>query len=207
MNPPPSPRADLRIVREDDPEHARLTGLGWRVVSRSWGARLTLADDADVSALEAALAAVRRAGYAVRRLGGADLPALADLDERVGPDFPDTPASRHEPLPADLGRDLAAGRWLAFGASAPGGGLVAFTILRPEPDRWEVERTAVDAAHRRRGLATAVKAASILATRAAGARCWGTGGAGVNAGSLAVNRALGFELEPAWHALAPPPPA
>ena len=63
------------------------------------------------------------------------------------------------------------------------------------------------AEHRRRGLATAVKAASILATRAAGARCWGTGGAGVNAGSPAVNRALGFELEPAWHAPAPPPPA
>ena len=207
MNPPPSPRADLRIVREDDPEHARLTGLGWRVVSRSWGARLTLADDADVSALEAALAAVRRAGYAVRRLGGADLPALADLDERVGPDFPDTPASRHEPLPADLAAHLGEGRWFAFGALDAAGGLVAFTILRPEPDRWEVERTAVDAAHRRRGLATAVKAASILVTRAAGARCWGTGGAGVNAGSLAVNRALGFELEPAWHALAPPPPA
>ena len=101
MNPSRRARADPRIVREDDPEHARLTGLGWRVVSRSWGARLTLADDADVSALEAALAAVRRAGYAVRRLGGA----------------------------------------------------------------------------------------------------------GVNAGSLTVNRALGFELEPAWHALAPPPPA
>lgn len=89
---------------------------------------------------------------------------------------------------------------------APDGGLVAFTVLRPEPDRWEVERTAVAAGHRRRGPATAVKAASILVTRAAGARCWGTGGAGVNAGSLAVNRALGFELEPAWHALAPPPP-
>ena len=34
------------------------------------------------------------------------------------------------------------------------GGLVAFTILRPEPDRWEVERTAVAAEHRRRGPAT-----------------------------------------------------
>ena len=207
MNPSRCARPDLRILREDDPEHDRLIARGWRIVSRSWGARLTLTEDADVSALEAALAAARRAGYAVRRLGGGDLGALADLDERVGPDFPDTPASRHEPLPADLGRRLDGGGWLAFGAEAPGGGLVAFTILRPEPDRWEVERTAVDAAHRRRGLATAVKAASILATRAAGARCWGTGGAAVNAGSLAVNRALGFELEPAWHALAPPPPA
>ncbi|WP_315213410.1 hypothetical protein [Actinomyces dentalis] len=39
------------------------------------------------------------------------------------------------------------------------------------------------------------------------ARCRGAGGAGVNAGSPAVNRAPGFELEPAWHAPAPPPPA
>lgn len=160
MNPSRRARVDLRILREDDPEHDRLTNLGWRVVSRSWGARLTLADGADVSALEAALAA-----------------------------------------------HLGDGTWLAFGASAPDGGLVAFTILRPEPGRWEVERAAVDAEHRRRGLATAVKAASILATRAAGARCWGTGGAAVDAGSPAVNRALGFEFEPAWHAPAPPPPA
>lgn len=129
---PASP--DPRIVREDDPEHDRLIARGWRIVSRSWGARLTLADGADVSALEAAPAAARRAGYAVRRPDAADLPALADLDERVGPDFPDTPASRHEPLPADLAARPGDGTWLAFGA-------------------------------------------------------------------------LGFELEPAWHALAPPPPA
>ena len=51
---------------------------------------------------------------------------------------------------------LGEGRWFAFGALDAAGGLVAFTILRPEPDRWEVERTAVDAEHRRRGLATAV---------------------------------------------------
>ena len=71
MNPSRRARVDLRIVREDDPEHDRLIARGWRIVSRSWGARLTLADGADVSALEAALDAARRAGYVVRRLDAA----------------------------------------------------------------------------------------------------------------------------------------
>ncbi len=38
---PASP--DPRIVREDDPEHDRLIARGRRIVSRSWGARPTLA--------------------------------------------------------------------------------------------------------------------------------------------------------------------
>lgn len=195
----------LRILREDDPEHTRLLEAGWRVVSTSWGARLELEAGADTTVLERAVARARGAGYVVRLLGVEDLPAITVLDAMVGPDFPDTPASRHEPLPEGLDRGLAAGAWLAVGAEHDGG-LVAFTLAYPESDRYEVERTAVAPAHRGRGLAQAVKAVSILTTRAAGVRRWGTGGAGVNAASLAMNRALGFVLEPLWHTLAPPTP-
>lgn len=195
---------NLRILREDDPEHAELLAQGWAITDRSWGARLTLDDDADLSALLQAVTTAEDAGYQVRRLEPSDLPALRALDEQVAPDFPSTPASRHEELPADLGDRLQSGESLGFLAWTEGDGPVAYTWMDRLSDRWEVDRTGVVAAHRRRGLAVAVKAASVLTTYALGARCWGTGGASVNTGSLAMNRALGFVLEPQWHTLVPP---
>jgi hypothetical protein len=62
----------------------------------------------------------------------------------------------------------------------------------------------VDAAHRRRGLAVAVKAASILALADDGVRVFGTGGAAVNAGSIRMNEHLGYVIEERWFSLAPP---
>ncbi len=195
---------EQRILREDDPQHEVLLAQGWTVASRSWGARLVLEDDADLSRLVEAVAAVQESGYVLHRLTSDDLPALSRLDERVAPDFPDTPASRHEQVPDDLGPRLDEGSALGFLAATAQGEAVAYTWMDRLPDRWEVDRTGVAPSHRRRGLATAVKAACILATYASGARRWGTGGAAVNTGSLAMNRALGFVLEPEWHTLVPP---
>ena len=195
----------LRILREDDPQHELLVRRGWTIAHRSWGAHLTLPDHADLTALVEAVAAAQDAGYAVRPFRACDVGAVEALDAAIGPDFPATPASHHEPVPRDLAAGLADGSRTGFLATDDCGQVAAYTWMDRLPDRWEVDRTAVAAAHRRRGLATAVKAASILATYAAGARRWGTGGAGVNAGSLAMNLALGFELEPQWHTLAPPP--
>lgn len=194
----------IRILREDDPEHARLLAEGWEVVATSWGARLHLGDDADLSPLLDAVAAAQDAGYEVLRLGPADASAVAALQERVLPDYPVTPATVPDPLPEDLADLLESEQWLTFGARTAEGELVALTTLTPLPARWEVDRTAVAPEHRRRGLAKAVKALSVLTTYAMGARTWGTGGAAVNAGSLAMNRALGFELEPLWHSLRRP---
>lgn len=59
-------------------------------------------------------------------------------------------------------------------------------------------------AHRRRGLAAAVKAASVAAGVRAGHRLFGTGGAAVNAGSLAMNQAVGYEVTERWVTLVPP---
>lgn len=192
-----------RFLRQDDPEHAALLAQGWTVAATSWGARLDLAGDSDLAVYDRAVGAARDAGYEVRELASTETAALVDLDTLVAPDFPDTPASHHTPLPLDLAERLARGDWRAFGAWWRGI-LVALTILYRFEDRWEVDRTAVEAAHRRRGLASAVKASSILTTHAEGARRWGTGGALANEGSLAVNRTLGFHLEPAWHTLLPP---
>lgn len=199
---------EIRILREDDPEHDSLLAQGWEVVATSWGARLSLPDDADPAPLRRRIEEAESLGYRVLELGAQEAGEACALDAACAADYPWTPATGHQDLdPEELAVALAERGMRAFGARGPDGALVALTILEPLEDRWEVDRTCVAAAHRRRGLAVAVKAASILATFAQGARRWGTGGAAVNRGSLAANRALGFELEPLWHSLEAPPRA
>ncbi len=218
----------IHVLREDDPQHALLLAQGWRVVATSWGARLRLSDDADLTGLHAAVDRVSSDGYELVELGPGEAEEATTLDDACAADYPWTPATGHEPLDAAaLAAHLDGDGWRVFGARyrTPSAGvaeptveppahstqpvarsltLVAITLTCPMQGRTEVDRTCVAAGHRRRGLATAIKAASILAGYAAGQRVWGTGGAAVNAGSLAANRALGFELEPLWHSLEEP---
>ncbi|MEX3566151.1 GNAT family N-acetyltransferase [Micrococcus endophyticus] len=201
----PLPRADVdpRVVREDDAEAIRLQDAGWTQASTSWGARLHLADDADLAPYERRVAAVRAAGFQVRRLTPDDVGQVRRLDGETAADYPATAASSHSPLPEDLAVRLTLPGHRGYGAFRDGV-LAGFTLLDRLDDRWDVDRTAVHPTGRRRGLAAAVKALSVLEThREDGARTWGTGGAGANAGSLAMNRTLGFELEPLWLALVP----
>lgn len=210
---------EIRILREDDALHDALIRQGWTVVATSWGARLHLDDDADLAPYRRLVERAQEAGYWVGALGSGEAGQAAALDRAVAGDYPWTPATGHQDLdPEVLARRMEDEGWLVFGARCPaghdgaaqdaagGGQLVAVTILEPLEQRWEVERTCVASAHRRRGLASAIKAASVLASFERGAGRWGTGGAAVNAGSLAANRALGFELEPLWHSLQAPPP-
>lgn len=203
MNPLPRPESDARVLREDNPEAAALLDAGWTVESTSWGARLHLADDADLGPYERRLQAATDQGLDVRRLATSDLDLLREVDEAVAPDFPRTPASRHDPLPADLADRLQHGDTRAYGAF-DGAALVGFTLVARAADRWEVDRTAVVESWRGRGVAQAVKACSLLDTHRDGGRVWGTGGAAVNTASLRMNEALGFVLEPRWLALVPP---
>lgn len=203
MNPLPRRGAEARVLREDDSDAAALLDAGWSVESTSWGARLHLADDADLAPYEHRVRRAAEQGLEIRRLGAADLNPLQDVDETVAPDFPRTAASRHDPLPSDLGERLAGGDARAYGAF-DGVALVGFTLLARAADRWEVDRTAILGHWRGRGVAQAVKACSVLDTHRDGCRVWGTGGAGVNTASLRMNEALGFMLEPRWLALVPP---
>jgi len=52
-------------------------------------------------------------------------------------------------------------------------------------------------------VATAVKAASVLALAADGVRVFGTGGAGSNAASLGMNQAVGYRVTERWLTLDP----
>ncbi|ROS30538.1 GNAT family N-acetyltransferase [Cellulomonas sp. PhB150] len=226
---------EIRVLREDDPETEVLRAAGWSVVAESWGARLHVPPDGveQDAVLEACLRAVdeaARAGWRIEQLGPQDAVRIADLDADCADDYPWTPATGHDvPDPEDLGRRLRQD-WSAFGAfrrdgdpdvadgpddadwydSDPDAPLSAVTVVSEHPDRVETEFTATHPDARRRGLATAVKAESILSLVAEGHRVFGTGGAAVNEGSLRANLRLGYVLEPrwlSWRAPAPPAPA
>lgn len=182
----------------------RLLDEGWRVVARSWGARLRLPEGTDARTLEHYRQLGQPPqGYQVRQLAASDAEAVARFDAVTLADYPATPATTPEPVTASDVRERLGQGWLYAGVFH-GDELVAVTASYPLEDRWEVDRTAVLPAHRRRGLATAVKAWSIAVLYERGVRVLGTGGAASNAGSLAMNRALGFELEPQWLTLEPP---
>ncbi|MGS7220751.1 GNAT family N-acetyltransferase [Micrococcus luteus] len=211
MTPVAIPGAEARVLREDTAEAAALQDAGWTVRSRSWGARLHLADDAGLAPYRDLVAAVEAQGVQVRVLEAADSPALRALDTAAAPRFPRTDGSFHTPVPEDLEARIAGEDGIAVGAFADAE-LIGFTLLDRVGDgrgeaRWDVDRTAVRQGHEGRGVGTAVKAASVLATHARGGRVWGTGGAQVNTAALRMNEALGFELEPLWLALVPPAPA
>lgn len=190
----------VRVLRSDDPRCAELEATGWRVVATSWGARLQVTPDL-VSRLELLVSAVA-ARVVVRELGPEDAAAVLRLDAVTAPDYPGGAATSHEPLDEAGARDLFA-RGRVFGVEEAGT-LVAVTVTQDWGDRVETEFTAVHLDHRERGLATAVKAASVLAHRADGATLFGTGGASANTASLAMNRAVGYEITETWHTYAAP---
>ncbi|WP_216378650.1 GNAT family N-acetyltransferase [Arcanobacterium phocae] len=194
---------DPRILREDSPEVHQLNQAGWTVGSTSWGARLFLDDDADLSSYHRYVDDTVRAGFQIRELTGDDLTELYTLDRLVAPDFPSTPASHHEPLPDNFDVNIADHNARAWGAFK-GDQLVGFSIVFDAGGRWEVDRTSVHPDYRRRGVAKAMKSASVLETYASGVRQWGTGGASINQASLRMNKALGFVLEPLWLTMYPP---
>ena len=81
---------------------------------------------------------------------------------------------------------------------------MAVSVISLTAARGETEFTSVHPAYRRRGLAVAVKAASITALAEDGVRIFGTGGAQVNTGSIRMNEHLGYAIEERWLSLRMP---
>jgi hypothetical protein len=194
----------VRILRSDDPEATRLLDAGARVQGESWGARLTVTP-AVLATCRAAVDAARTAGWAVRPLAPQEAAALVELDAGAAADYPLTAATSHDvPDAARLEAALGAGERWAFGAFAVDGRLDAATVLYPEADRVDIDLTVTRAPACRRGLATAVKGAAVLALAEAGHTRFGTGGAGDNVGSRRANEALGYVVTERWlHLVAP----
>lgn len=191
----------VQVLREDDPGASRLLEQGWSIAHRSWGARLL---HVDTGRLRAVVAAAAARGHRIAEVGPEADPGIAALEAAVREDYPGGPATApavHDPMALSA---LRAGGMRFFAAFA-GDRLVAVTaITRGDGDRAETDFTAVSREHRRRGLAEAVKAASVLALAEEGARVFGTGGAEENAASLAMNARLGYAVTERWLTLTPP---
>ncbi len=180
------------VLRDDDPRLPALLGDGWTVQHRSWGARLT---DVDVTALES-LTAVP--GYRTEEARADSDSAVALLEDAVRADYPGGPATAPAPHDVDALAALRNGGTRCFAAFHPVDGLVAVTAIRRDGAHAETDFTAVARAHRRRGLAEAVKSVSVLALLGEGVTVFGTGGAEENAASLAMNARLGSVVTERW---------
>lgn len=191
-----------RVLRSDDPTCQDLAATGWVIGSTSWGARLHVRG-ADIVRLQAVVDNARASGICVLELSRRDANDIVTLEELTHPDYPQTPATFREKL------DLSDALGLFDGGRAFGiwldSKLVAVTVTRVCGDLVETDFTSVHPAQRQRGLATTIKAASVLANAAEGHRSFGTGGAGVNDASLHMNRAVGYQITETWHTYLPPP--
>ncbi|MDX2971958.1 hypothetical protein PWY87_07810 [Kribbella solani] len=189
---------DYQIVRDDDPRCAELEAAGYRVVAESWAVRLV---DPDRELLESAVRRAIAGGITVRELGPEAAPALHELEKTNEPDYPDTPATHRAVGDAADIRAL----WpdhRVFGAF-DGHRLVGATVIRSKDGFGDTAFTSVLSTHRRRGVAQAVKAASILAFLDIGINRFSTGGAATNQASLQANQALGYQLTEHWRTYAP----
>lgn len=190
------------VLRSDDPRCAELEASGWALVATSWGARLRVTPEL-FGRLRRLVSRVEGAGRVVRELGAEDAEAVRALDAGTAGDYPAGLAVFHEPLDRDAAEDLFT-RGRVFGVEYAGT-LVAVTVTEVVGrSRVETGFTAVHPDQRGTGLATAVKAASVLAHAVDGATLFGTGGAGVNEASLAMNRTVGYQITETWHTYRPP---
>ena len=192
---------ESRVLRVDDPEVPGLLAGGWRVAHRSWAARLRVGER--IALLAGPVAAAEAIGIRVAEVGPDADPAIAALEAAVREDYPGGPATAPALHDAPALAALRAGGTRFF-AAMDEGELVAVTAIRREGATAETDFTSVARSHRRRGLAEAVKAASLLALAEEGVDEFGTGGADENAASLAMNARLGYLVTERWLTLVPP---
>lgn len=187
----PSERSPL-VLRDDDPRVPGLLADGHVVRHRSWGARLRSPDPV-------ALGRVTRVpGYRIAEAGAEYDRDIALLEAAVREDYPGGPATAPDLHDIAAIARLRAEGTRCFAAFDARGELVAVTAIRRDGDRAETDFTSVAREHRRRGLAEAVKATSVLALAADGVGVFGTGGADENSASLAMNARLGYVVTERW---------
>lgn len=191
------------VVRADDARVGVLEAAGWLVVARSWAAQLNAAD-VDIDALSELIRDGRVHGE-VREIEKCDLGAVLDLDATTLADYPGGIATQHRPLTAATARVTAQRR--GFGVFDDAGRALAVTFVDIDGNSADTDFTVVGAEHRRTGIGTAVKAASVLALVRDGVEVFRTGGAAENAAIRAANERLGYVIDEEWVTLAPRPAA
>lgn len=195
----PAERAEpllAKTLKDNDPQRKDLESAGWRLVATSWGARLC-ANESDLPRLRALVRRAQERGYDITELTDRDAGHVCALEMATLPDYPlGVPATTRAPLTlagaASLFHD---GR--VFGAWH-GVDLVAVTATELLSSRVETSFTSVRSDHRRQGVATALKALSVLAHLEQGMTTFGTGGAQINDASLKINLAMGYRIVETW---------
>lgn len=182
------------VVRTNTSHHLELEAQGWRVAARSFGAQLD-ASRANRQRLEGLIHQTSHI-VSIRELDAADRDSVLALDAATVGDYPGSVATRHEPLDRVTGTPSASRR--AFGAFAPTGELVAMTFLDLNESDAETDFTVVERKSRGQGVASAVKAASVLALVDEGIQRFRTGGSADNAAILAANETLGYTRDEEW---------
>ncbi|KQQ25473.1 GNAT family N-acetyltransferase [Frondihabitans sp. Leaf304] len=179
--------------------HDELLQSGFRPVGESWGARLEVSPSVLLLCREIVVGA-EASGFMYGELGRSDLGDVVHLESLVAGDYPSTPATVHEAPSLRELEALSDGGVRSFGIRHDGS-LVAVTLVGSAAYRAETEFTSVHPEYRRRGLAKAVKASSILALALEGVELFGTGGAAVNEASVRMNEALGYRITERWVSL------
>ncbi len=180
------------VLLANDLQQEELERAGWHVSARSFGAQL----DVDRIDSEGLARLVTRAGPAIRELRADDVDAILTLDAATSGDYPGGVATRHDPLTPHSAAASDSRR--AFGAFLADGELVAMTFVDVHGATAETDFTVVHPDWRRRGVATAVKAASILALSSEAVTRFRTGGSADNAAILRANATLGYVRDEEW---------
>ncbi len=194
---------EIQIIQFNDPRVQHLMQAGYVIVGESWGARLRLSDPPDLSALNATVVAATEQALLIQELDASWAPQVTTLEALNHDEYPYTPATGTPHRDESDVLEFWRSGYRLFGA-IDDGQLVAISVISRTTARGETEFTSVHPSYRRRGLAVAVKAASIMALADDGVRIFGTGGAQANTGSIRMNEHLGYAIEERWLSLTMP---
>lgn len=202
MTKTPDPNDAIQVLRIDNPRSSELERAGWSRIAESWGARLRIERDTDLNLARSAVAAAP-ADIRFEELSADAAERVQQLDQATIADYPVTPqnAPEHRTL-ADVEALWSRGARV-FGAMR-GTELLGVTVVDRDGDGAETDFTAVERAARGQGIASALKAYSVLTLAGEGVTVFGTGGADVNGASIAMNERVGYVIEERWVSLTPP---
>ena len=194
---------EIQILRDNDPRCLELESSGYKLVGVSWGARLRLNSDDDLSIYSHAINRVLEHEVHIEELNADFADALFDLELVNNPDYPYTPATSRS-LPSIEGiRSLWNQGDRVFGALRSGVLIGALATSRRE-NLVELDFASVLRDHRGKGVGKALVAAAIVDWAGQGVAVFATGGAAVNAASLGTVQSLGFSIEERWRSYQPP---
>ena len=188
---------ETQILRDNDPRCTDLEASGYILVGESWGARLLLEPDQDLSQYSTAVKLALAEGVDLCELKIEFADALLGLELINNSDYPYTPATSRAVPTSESIRALWCPGNLVFGALSDGA-LIGAISTSGSDDLVEMDFASILREHRRKGIGKALASAAIMAWFRLGYRSFGTGGAMANDASLGTVRSLGFSIEERW---------